>query len=211
MPLLRLLGLSRVRNTAVSKNATVILGIIILFIASIALIAWDIESIMIYGAIALPFAILFMVSYRNWRGNQRKDAACIEYMLKNPPQHDAERFTNLVSADHRAIATYLEYFLHELKRYYGKWNFKAVNNMVIRANKMARASHRKGQNENEKPFYATGPRGILQLNKKTYNAINIAIVGEFLYDEHDGHGINLIVLLGKDEVVARLEKAIENL
>jgi len=67
----------------------------------------------------------------------------MEYMIKNPPQHDAGRFTNLVSTDHGAIATYLEFFLHELRRYNRKWNFQAVNNMVWCATKTARTSYKK--------------------------------------------------------------------
>jgi len=59
-----LFRLLRVRNTAASKNVTVIFGVVTVFIVLIGLGVRDLESLTVYGVIALPFAILTMVSYK---------------------------------------------------------------------------------------------------------------------------------------------------
>jgi len=163
--------------------------------------------VIIVGAIVVYFAIASIINFKDWQINLKRNAANLEIMLNNPPQHNWERYATLVSTDNQSIAVYLEHVLNELMHYSTNWNQAGLQILLQRAKKTAKDAY--FGMSGEEPFYLTGSHGVLKLDKRIFYAFSTAIVGDFV--SSDWHSLDLIELLPRYEVAARLERAIENL
>jgi len=153
--------------------------------------------------------ILATIAAINWRINVKKDAMLFA-ALKNPPKFSMKRYAHFVTLDVRSIAIFLEHVLCEFQEHTGDWDNIAIARILGRARETAQIADNRDYSGRDTPFYSYSRLHRSQYRKIFY-AFKLAVVGH-VFDNDWEHEFNVIAQkLSMNEVIARLEKAMEKL